>query len=163
GRVAATKATAAVSRNDLETIIVQSRRALEYLHPNNVAFRTSTAWKLGYAYQVQGNREAARQAYGEVISIGQASGNTVFAAMATIGLGALYEGDNELERAADTYRNVLEVLGDPPLRFASQAYLGLARIAYEWNDLGAAQQHAEHSVQLSRQVDNDRFIISEIF
>lgn len=164
GRVAATRATAAVNRDDLETIIVQSTRALEYLHPNNVAFRTSTAWKLGFAYQVQGNREAARQAYNEVISIGEASGNTVFAAMATIGLGALYEGDNRLDQAANTYRNVLKVLGDPPLRFASQAYLGLARISYEWNDLEAAQQYAEQSVQLARPIENnDRFIISEIF
>jgi len=164
GRVAATRATSAVNRNDIETIIIQSRRALEYLHPNNVAFRTSTAWKLGYAYQIQGNREAARQAYDEVISIGEASGNTVFAAMATIGLGALYEGDNQLERAASTYRNALKVLGDPPLRFASQAYLGLAHIYYEWNDLEAAGRHAEQSAQLSRQVENnDRFIISEIF
>jgi len=164
GRVAATRATAAVSRDDLETIIVQSRRALEYLHPNNVAFRTSTAWKLGFAYQVQGSREAARQAYNEVISIGEASGNRVFLAMATIGLGALQEGDNQLEQAANTYRDVLKLLGDPPLRFASQAYLGLARISYEWNDLEAAQRYAEQSVQLARQVENnDRFIVSEIF
>jgi LuxR family transcriptional regulator, maltose regulon positive regulatory protein len=164
GRVAATRATAAVGRNDLEAIIIQSSRALEYLHPNNVAFRTSTAWKLGYAYQMQGNREAARQAYDEVISIGEASGNMVFAAMATIGLGALYEGDNQLERAERTYRDALRVLGDPPLRFASQAYLGLAHIAYEWNDLETAGRHARLSAQLSRQVENnDRFIISEIF
>src|SRR5262245_40864722 len=46
GQIAALRATAAVSQIQIETVIAQSRRALEYLHPNNVAFRTSTAWKL---------------------------------------------------------------------------------------------------------------------
>jgi LuxR family maltose regulon positive regulatory protein len=59
GRIAATRATLAASQNQVETIITQSRRALEYLRPDNLAFRTSTAWKLGFAYQLQGNRAAA--------------------------------------------------------------------------------------------------------
>src|SRR6185503_13189898 len=67
GRIAAIRATVAATQNQVETIITQSRRALAYLHPNNLAFRTSTAWKLGFAYQLGGNRTAARQAYTEVI------------------------------------------------------------------------------------------------
>jgi LuxR family maltose regulon positive regulatory protein len=163
GRVAAIRATAATSQNQVETIIAQSRRALEYLHPNNLAFRTSTIWKLGFAYQVQGDRAAASQAYTEVISIGQASGNTVFTLLATVGLGVLQEGDNQLHLAAQTYRRVLHLLGDKPLPFACEAYLGLARVSYEWNDLDAAQHHAQQSVQLARQLENnDRFVVSEV-
>jgi LuxR family maltose regulon positive regulatory protein len=164
GRVAAIRATAATSQNQVETIIAQSRRALEYLHPGNLAFRTSTIWKLGFAYQMQGERAAASQAYNEVISIGQASGNTVFTLLATIGLGVLQEGDNQLHLAAQTFRRVLQLLGDKPLPFACEAHLGLARIFYEWNDLDAAQQHAEQSVPLARQVENnDRFVVCEVF
>jgi len=163
GRVAAIRATMAASLNQVETIIAQSRRALEYLHPNNLAFRTSTAWKLGFAYQLQGDRAAASRAYTEVISIGQASGNTIFTLMATIGLGILQEGENQLHQAAQTYRSVLQLFGDQPLPFASEAYLGLARIFYEWNELDAAQQHAQQSVQLARQIENnDRFIACEV-
>jgi len=164
GRIAAIRATVAATQNQVETIITQSRRALAYLHPNNLAFRTSTAWKLGFAYQLGGNRTAARQAYTEVISIGQASGNNVFAVLATIGLGILQEGDNQLHLAAETYRRVLQLLGDKPLRFASEAHLGLAHIYYEWNDLAAAEEHAQQSVQLSRPVENnDRFVAGEVF
>jgi LuxR family maltose regulon positive regulatory protein len=164
GRIAAIRATVAATQNQVETIITQSRRALEYLHPNNLAFRTSTVWKLGFAYQLEGNRTAAKQAYAEVISIGQASGNNVFAVLATIGLGVLQEGDNQLHIAAETYRRVLQLLGEKPLRFASEAHLGLARICYEWNDLVAAEQHAQQSVQLSRPVEsNDRFVAGEVF
>jgi LuxR family maltose regulon positive regulatory protein len=164
GRIAAIRATLAASQNQVETIIAQSRRALEYLHPNNLAFRTSTAWKLGFAYQLQGDRAAASQAYTEVISIGQASGNTIFTLMATIGLGILQEGENQLHQAAQTYRSILQLFGDQPLPFASEAYLGLARICYEWNDLDAAQQHAQQSVQLALQIENnDRFVACEVF
>jgi ATP/maltotriose-dependent transcriptional regulator MalT len=164
GRIAAIRATLAASLNQVETIIEQSRRALEYLHPNNLAFRTSTIWKLGYAYHLQGDRAAASQAYTEVISIGKASGNVVFTLMATIGLGILQEADNHLDLAEQAYRSVLQLFGDQPLPFASEAYLGLARICYEWNDLDVAQQHGQQSVQLARQIENnDRFVSGEVF
>ena len=164
GRIAAIRATAAVNQNQVETIIAQSRRALEYLHPNNLAFRTSTIWKLGYAYHLQGDRAAASQAYTEVISIGKASGNVVFTLMATIGLGALQEAENHLDLAEQAYRSVLKLFGDQPLPFASEAYLGLARIFYEWNDLDAAQQYVQKSIQLARLIDKtDRVVACEVF
>jgi LuxR family maltose regulon positive regulatory protein len=163
GRIAAIRATAATSQNQVETIIAQSRRALEYLHPNNLAFRTSTAWKLGYAYFLQGDRAAARQACTEVIALSQASGNTIFTFMATIGVGLLQEADNQLHLAAATYRHVLQQVGESPLPFVCEAYLGLARISYEWNNLEAAEQHAQRSVHLARQLENtERFVACEV-
>jgi ATP/maltotriose-dependent transcriptional regulator MalT len=164
GRIAAIRATVATSQNQVETIIAQSRRALEYLHPDNLAFRTSTTCKLGYAYHLQGDRAAARQAYTEVISIGKSSGNVVFTLLATIGLGTLQEADNQLSLAAETYGRVLQLFGDQPLPFASEAYFGLARIFYEWNDLDTAQQHAQQSIELARKIENtDRVIAYEVF
>ena len=164
GRIAAIRATAATSHGQVEIIIAQSRRALEYLHPDNLAFRTSTTCKLGFAYQLQGDRAAASQAYTEVISIGQASGNIIFTLLATIGLGGLQEADNQLYLAAETYRRVLQLFGDRPLPFASEAYFGLARVYYEWNDLDAAQEHAQQSIELARKIENtDRVIATEVF
>ena len=40
--------------------------------------------------------------------------------------------------------DALQLAGDPPEPIACEAYLGLARIAYQWNDLQAAQQYAHH-------------------
>jgi LuxR family maltose regulon positive regulatory protein len=154
----------AASQNQVETIITQSRRALEYLHPDNLPFRTSTTWKLGYAYHLQGDRAAASQAYTEVISIGQASGNIIFTIAATTGLGSLQEADNQLYLAAQTYQRALQQFGDPPLRVACEAHLGLARITYQWNDLDAAEQYGEQSVQLARQLeDSDKVVTCEVF
>ncbi len=163
GRIAAIRATLAAHLNQVETIIAQSRRALEYLHHNNLAFRTSTAWKLGFAYQLQGDRAAASQAYTEVISIGEASGNTMFTLMAITGLGMIQEADNQLHLAAATYRRVLQLLGESPPLLASEAYFGLARIFYEWNDLDEASQHGQQSIQLMRQTETDRYIACEVF
>jgi ATP/maltotriose-dependent transcriptional regulator MalT len=163
GRIAASRATAATNQKQVDTIIAQSRRALQYLHPNNLAFRTSTAWKLGYAYQLQGDRAAARQAYTEVIALGEASGNTIYTLMATTGLGNIQEGDNQLHLAAQTYRRAVKLLGDQPLPILCEAHLGLARICYEWNNLEAAAQHAQQSLPLARQIEhNDRFVACEV-
>ena len=85
--------------------------------------------------------------------------------LATSQLGRLQELENQLYRAAETYRRVLQMASDQPGPSANDAYLGLARIYYEWNDLDAAQQYGQQSLQLARQYDRviDRFIISEVF
>ncbi|HET7088089.1 MAG TPA: LuxR family transcriptional regulator, partial [Anaerolineae bacterium] len=164
GHIAAIRALLAAVQNQVETIIAQSRRALEYLHPGNLAVRTATTWKLGWAYQLQGDRAAARRAYTEAISISQASGNIIVNVSASIGLGNIQEAENQLHLAVQTYRRVLQLAGDPPLPVACEAHLGLARICYEWNDLDAAEQHGQQSVQLAGQIENtDRFVACEVF
>ncbi len=154
GRIASMRATLAVIQHDGETIVAQSRRALEYLHPNNLPLRTAAHWTLGYAYQLQGDRAAASRAYAEVIAISKSFGDSIYTIAATINLGQLQEADNQFYPAAETYRRVLLLAGDPPQRIACEAHLGLARIYYQWNDLDAAQQHGQQCVQLTRQIDS---------
>jgi LuxR family maltose regulon positive regulatory protein len=67
GRIASIRATLAVIQHDVGTIIAQSRRALEYLDPDNVPIRTAATYTLGHAHQLQGDRAAATRAYTEVI------------------------------------------------------------------------------------------------
>ena len=93
------------------------------------------------------------------------SGHTFVTILATIGLGSVQEAENQLYLAAETYRRVLQLVGDQPLPIACEAHLGLARICYEWNDLDAAQQHGQQSLQLARQLADiiDRFVVCEVF
>ena len=164
GHIAAIRALLAAAQNRSEAIIAQSRRALDYLHRDNVAVRTATTWKLGIAYQLKGDRDAARQAYREAIATSQASGNTIIEISATTGLGQVQESENELHLAADTYRRILRLVGDPPQPMASEAYLGLARIWCEWNDLEAAQSHGERAIQLMQLIEEtDRLVLYEVF
>ncbi|HZR44330.1 MAG TPA: LuxR C-terminal-related transcriptional regulator [Ktedonobacteraceae bacterium] len=163
GHIAAIRALLAATQYQVETVIAQSHRALEYLHPDNLAVRTATIWKLGFAYQLQGDRAAARQSYTEAIAICQASGNIIINISATIGLGIVQEVENELSLAAETYRRALQLAGDPPRPSASEAYFGLARIFYQWNDLDAAYQHGQQGLQLMQPLETDRYIACEVF
>ena len=154
GRIASIRATLAVMQGQIETIIVQSRRALEYLHPDNLSIRSTTIWTMGCAYHLQGDRAAAGQAYAEAISMSQMIGNVLINIMASSGLGSILEAENQLNLAVENYRRVLQLAGDPPMSVACEAYLGLARVHYEWNDLDTAKQHAQQGVRLGRQVDH---------
>lgn len=164
GHVAAIRALLAAVQYKVDVIISESQRALEYLHPDNLSVRTATIWKLGFAYQLQGDRAAAAQAYTEAIAISETSQNMIVHIAATIGLGNIQEEDNQLYTAAQTYKRVLRIVGDSPQRLACEAHLGLARIYYEWNDLDTAQHHAERSVEIVRLIENtDRGIACEAF
>jgi LuxR family maltose regulon positive regulatory protein len=165
GRIADIRGNMAVGQGQAETILTQSRRALEYLHPDNLAFRTSTTWQLGVAYEFQGDRAAASQAYAEAIAISRASGNTYIRILATVGLGSIQLGENRLYTAVETYQHAMKLVGDLPIPIACYVYYCLARIAYEWDDLDDAQRHGEKSLQLARQhIDfNDFFVPCQVF
>jgi LuxR family maltose regulon positive regulatory protein len=141
-------------QHDVDIIIAQSRRALEFLHPDNLPLRTAATWTLGFAYQLQGDRAEASRTYTEVISISKSFGDSIYTIAATICLGQVQETDNQLYLAAESYRRVLQLAGDPPQGLACEAYLGLARIYYQWNDLEAAEQHGQQCAQLTQQMEN---------
>ena len=151
GRIAVARATLGLTRYQPETMLVQSRRALEYLTIDNFALRANAHWTMGFAHILQGDRVAARQAVTEAISLSQRSGAIFTTVLATIGLGLVQEADNQLALAAETYQSVLRLAGDQPLQIINEAHLGLARVRYEWNDLQAAEQHGQQALQLAQQ------------
>lgn len=165
GQIAAARSVLALTRYQVDTMLTQSRRALEYLHPKNVTTRATAHWTMGYAYLFSRDYTAARQPLMEAVSLGQASGDIFTTILARIGLGNIEEAQNQLYRAAEIYRRILQLAGDQPLQIIYEAHLGLARIFYEWNDLDAAEQHGEQSLYLARQYDRviDRFVICEVF
>ncbi len=154
GQIASARATLALTRYDVDAMLAQSRRALEYLHPDNLPYRTAL-WTQGYAYFVKGKRPAARRDFAEAISISQASGDMFTTILATIGLGMTQEADNQLHQAAQTNQRVLELAGEHPQQIVHEAHLGLARVLYEWNDLDAAEHHGQQALQLARLYDQD--------
>ncbi|MGG4458676.1 LuxR C-terminal-related transcriptional regulator [Brevibacillus porteri] len=164
GHIAAIRATLAVSKHQSEDIMAEAKRALEYLHPDNLPVRTATTWSLGYAYHLQGNRIAASKAYQEALSNSEKIGHVMITMMATIGLAKLQEADNQLHMAAETYQHVRKLAGSPPLPAACESHLGLARIFYEWNDLRTAEHHGQQSIQLARQLEQtDRVVATQVF
>lgn len=164
GRIASIRATIAVTQHELEAIITQANRALTYLRPDNLPVRTSITWALGYAHHLQGNREGARQAYAEALPICQRIGHITIGMMCLAGLGQIQETQNELHQAAASYQEALQWVGEAPPPPMCEAYLGLARLAYQWNDLDKAQAYWQKSVPLARQIENtDRLALGMLF
>jgi len=163
GHIASIRATLAVSKHQAEKIITESQRALDNLSSDNLPVRAATVWALGYAYQLQQDRAAARKAYSEARFISQSIGHVVITMMSTLGLGNIEEAENQLYEAAETYRHVLQLAGNPPYAAACEAYLGLARIYLEWNDLDTAESHVQQAIQLAKQLElTDRAVASEV-
>ncbi len=154
GQIAAMRAMLGVTTNDIETIITQSGRALELLRPDNTPMRTTTTWTLGYAYQVRGDRAAALQAYAETIAQSQKSGNLMTEIAATTCVGQIQEAENQPHRAAETFRRILQLVGDPPWPAACEACVGLARVHYQWNELETAEQYGQQGLQLVQKLEN---------
>jgi LuxR family transcriptional regulator, maltose regulon positive regulatory protein len=154
GQIAAIRAMLAVPQNLVETIITQSRRALELLHPDNAPMRTTTTWTLGYAYQVQGNRTAAREAYTKTIAQSQKSGNLMTEIAATTCVGQIQETENQAHQAAESFQRILQLVGDPPWPAACEACVGLGRIHYQWNDLETAERYGQQGLVLAQQLEN---------
>ena len=165
GQIATARATLALTRYDIEGMLSQSRRALEFLDADHLFNRATVNWTTGFAHILLGDRVAARNAFNESISLSQRAGAIFTMILATIGLGQMQELDNELYQAAETYRHIVQLAGDKPQQIIGEAHLGLARILYEWNDLESAEHHARQSLHLSRQYERviDRFVIGEVF
>lgn len=164
GRIATTRANLAQTQAQAETIFVQARRALEYLRPNNLTYRSAATCALGFAHYWQGNWDEAHQAYSEALALAQTAGDITNIILASIGLGQVQENQNQLHQAVETYRHILYLIGDyaPPNTVA--AYLGLAQIFYQWNDLDMAEEYAKQGLHLAQQYDQiiDRMIMSEL-
>jgi LuxR family maltose regulon positive regulatory protein len=154
GQIAAIRAMLSVTTSQAGTIIAQSRRALELLSPDNAPMRTTTTWTLGYAYQVQGDRAAALSAYADTIAHSRKSGNIMTEIAATTCVGQIQETNNQAHQAAETFRSILRLVGDPPWPAACEACVGLARIHYQWDELEAADRYAWQGLELARQLEN---------
>jgi LuxR family maltose regulon positive regulatory protein len=165
GQIACARATLALTRYDPEAMITQARRALEYLHPDDLPFLFTANWALAAASLFLGDRAAAVRACMESLTISQQSGDMFSTILATSDLGQMQELNNQLYQAAETYRWVLHLAGEYPQPNIAEVLLGLARISYEWNDMTAAEEYAQKSLHLARQYDRviDRFILSEVF
>ena len=121
GQIACARATLAVTRYQPEAVVTQARRALESLLPENLRFRFTANWALSVAYLFQGDRAAASRALSEALSISHTSASMFSTILATSHLGRLQELANQLYRAAETYRRVLQMVGDQPGPSANDA------------------------------------------
>jgi LuxR family maltose regulon positive regulatory protein len=164
GKIAFARAALAATLYQAETTLVYANRAMEFLHPNNIAYRSEVTQYIGFARYVLGDRDAAELAYKQALSLAQAAGNNELVELAVIRLGQIQELSNQLRQAFETYQKVLKLMGEDPPPLATLAYIGLARIYYEWNELDTAEKYAEQAFQQAKLCEQviDRLISSEM-
>lgn len=164
GRIASVRATVAVTQHQIDRIVWQGERALEYLLPANLPVRTSIKWALGYAHQLTENRDAAMANYQEAVQISAAIGHNMIDMMAHTGLGEIQEAQLEYGTSFNSRQRAIELAGDPPLPSACDVFLGIGRMHYAQNALDKAREFAEISLKLAQQIAyTDRFLDAELF
>ncbi|MCE1254337.1 MAG: LuxR C-terminal-related transcriptional regulator [Anaerolineae bacterium] len=163
GHIAAIRALLAAVSYNADEVISQSQRALQYLAPGNLAVRTATVWKMGWAYHIRDEREAALAAYEEAFSISEKTGNTLIQVSAATGLGNVLELNLQFPRARQIYQMIIQKVGEQPMPIACEAHLGLARIAYANNDLQKALEYSQRSRKIAERIDfSDRLIAADV-
>jgi LuxR family maltose regulon positive regulatory protein len=123
--------------------------------------RSAAQCAVGVGFQYQGDRESAKRTYDELLLSSRSSGNRVFTVAGSIALGNLLLSENQLHRASELFEFVLQTVNDPANTLNCEAYLGLARIRYEWNDRAQAEDHLRHAITLSGQIDCDTGLAAE--
>lgn len=165
GQISTARATLAVSQYRMEEAKKYAHQALNLLSNDTSTFRLAALWDLGIAHHFAGEPEEALKIMEEVFENSRSAEAIVFRILSAMVLGEIQEQATMLSTASETYQYVLSISGEHPQPNVCEAYFGLARIYYEWNNLEQAGFYAEQGLLLARQYDSavDRFVKIEIF
>jgi LuxR family maltose regulon positive regulatory protein len=152
GEMAALQAYVASVQGDVPRTISLCRQASESLPEEKWFSRSFVALSLGIAYYASGQPAAASEALGEAIALSRTTGPSHLMLTAMMELGHVQEMAGSLHQAAQTFREALELAPGRdvrPLPVAGMAYVGLAQVQYEWNDLDGALRSAREGIELT--------------
>lgn len=163
GEVAAIRAMMIGARDgDVARAIELSHQALEHLPETNLIIHSVIKMNLGVAYETAGDLTKASQTLQEAISLAHKADNLITVLSATNNLAMLERERGQLRRAADLYREAIQLVerqaesrGHPehPLPIGGWAYLGLAEILREQNNLETARQYITKGLELGQQAN----------
>jgi LuxR family maltose regulon positive regulatory protein len=165
GHVAAIRAYVAALRGDVSAAMAQAQQALTQLKPDDLATRSVVAFVLGGMHLLAGEVGSARLAFTEAAQTGQAAGNRHVSVPAWCAAASLQVDLGHLGQAEALYYKALDLTMTPggrPLPLAAQPYNGLAHLAYERNDLLAASDWLDKSLELGRQWHNPETTVNAL-
>ncbi len=129
-------------------IITLGTQALHLLPEEALLERSISMSALAYGYQLCGEVAAAQQVLSEARSLHERSGNATSILNDTIVLGDLLVMQGKLHQAESVYASILQATGDWHT-LAIAARLGLSSIAYERNELDAAETYLEQATTIA--------------
>lgn len=148
GRVAWLRSTLAARRGDIERSLVLAEAALAFLPPEEILFRGGIYIAAGLGYYTRGQLMAAHHAYEQAATCARTldhwfllSGALGRLAIVQLALGRLHAA------AASCHQLVaLPIVQRGSLPASGYAHVGLAEVAYQWDELDKAVEHAEKAV-----------------
>jgi LuxR family maltose regulon positive regulatory protein len=153
GHIAAVRACSALLDGDLVCTIQLAQKALAHLPLQAASIRSTVALVSGSALHAAGEPEAAEAAFETALQLGQEAGNLYGAVDALCNRASLQVYRGQLHQAADTLQEAIRLATGTRgqlLPIAAEPYRRMGELLYEWNDLHAAAQHLQKSVELGR-------------
>jgi len=153
GQVAALRAMVAFWQLDSSRAFACARQALELLDEHDLAYRGVSLLYAGHEQLLAGEIDTAQRLIMESYTLFEIKQNPHGTLAATSVLAEICYQQGELEQAAQYYQQELDskVGGGEMLDDQSYGLYGLSRIAYENDDLEAAEQQATQAIQLAKQ------------
>ena len=142
-------------RADAEATTALASRALAESREGESMLGSIIRWYAGMAEWLQGRPAEAERALSPAVAERSAVGEGFLAAWGCHVLGQVQRAQGRLDAAVRTCRRTLEITA-PPGRSAAPAagaaYVGLAEVAYQRNELDLALQHVTKGIALCRQL-----------
>ena len=142
-------------RADAEATTALASRALAESREGESMLGSIIRWYGGMAEWLRGRPAEAERALSPAVAERSAVGEGFLAAWGCHVLGQVQRAQGRLDAAVRTCRRTLEITA-PPGRSAAPAagaaYVGLAEVAYQRNELDVALQHVTKGIALCRQL-----------
>ena len=164
GRIAAARSTLAFTSYQFNEIIKQSELALELLDKKSQSQRATAFWTKANALELSGRVEEAAAFYDKAYGLSRKIGNTFLLGLSLIGRARICEYKNDLHGAEKLFSEVINLFKNHLIPVVGEAYMGLARVLYQWNRLEAAYEKVNKSLELTMLYEEkmDRYIVSEV-
>ena len=140
-------------RGDAALATDYNRQTLAQLGDEDSVMRSFVRWNLAGADWLRGRLGPAERDLTEVLAERRVAGEGFLAIRVCYDLGQVQCAQGNLDAALATYRQALDIAGEgsqPP--HLGMAYVGLAEVLYERDELAAALDHATRGVTLCRQL-----------
>lgn len=152
GKSAAIRAKIALNRSDIARTLEMGQLALDTLDENELLIRSSVWLHMGVAYDWNGQLERALTSFSQARRLGEQAQDASATVLAIANYGAAEKTRAEYRRAADIYRQGLQVEAPYHASYLPAAvylYTDLAELHYEWNDLEGSRPFTDQAVERS--------------
>jgi ATP/maltotriose-dependent transcriptional regulator MalT len=141
GKALSLRAQFANTRSEFTQAIELAQRAEQLLPPDDVSWRSGVLMVLAMALRFTSQWRRANETFQDAAALSESIGaywNTLFSLSSR---GDILEAEGKLHQAAQQFEEVLRlarVWHIPNAPRTGYAWVGLGRLRYEWNELGAA-------------------------